>query len=414
MLLFLAILARGEDGSLLWLRYPVVDKPPNVTSNHDSPTVHIAVTELRTHWSGGPVDLRLAGDSHSHPDSYRISGSPKSSVTVTAPAEQGLLYAAYHLLRLQACGNLSATLSISESPCYHLRLLNHFDNLDGSITRGYAGHSIWKWGELPETVSPRYTAYARANAAIGINGATLTNVDASPQVLTSTMLIKTAAIANVLRPYHIRVYIAINFASPQVIGGLSTSDPLDATVVSWWRSKVAEIYGLIPDFGGFLVKANSEGQPGPQDFGRTHADGANILADIVSPYGGVVMWRAFVYSPNGADRAKQAYDEFAPLDGTFAPNVFIQVKNGPVDYQPREPFSPLFGGLRRTAVAVEFQITQEYLGQANHIAFLPVLQKEVLESDTFASGPGTTVASLTTAGNLTAIAGVSNIGEDPN
>jgi alpha-glucuronidase len=339
-------------------------------------------------------------------------------VTVESSGDAGLLYAAFHLLRLQQTDELPARFSITESPAFQRRFLDHWDNLDGSITRGYAGHSIWKWDELPATISPRYAAYARANAAVGINSAVLTNVNASPKVLTTSILQKVAAIANVLRVYNIRTYLAINFASPQRVGGLATSDRLDPDVRQWWADKVGEIYRLIPDFGGFLVKASCEGEPGPQDFGRTHVDGANMLAAALAPHGGIVMWRSFVYASLSTDRIKQAYEEFMPFDGKFSDNVLIQVKNGPLDFQAREPFSPLFGGLQKTKAMVEFQITQEYLGQANHSVFLPVLQSEVLLSDTYARGEGSTVA-RTTDGTLfghtiSAIAGVSNIGEVPN
>lgn len=297
-------------------------------------------------------------------------------------------------------------------------MLNHWDNLDGTITRGYAGHSIWKWDDLPDKISPRYEFYARANAAIGINGVTLTNVNASPKVLTTAMLEKIKVIADIFRPYHIRVYMAVNFASPQRIGNLPTSDPLDSRVRQWWQTKVAEIYELIPDFGGFLVKASSEGEPGPQDFGRSHLDGANMLAEALKPHGGIVMWRAFVYSPTSDDRAKQAYEEFIPFDGKFADNVIIQVKNGPIDFQPREPFSPLFGGMQKTAVCVEFQLTMEYLGHANHSVFLTALQKEVLTSETYAKGEGSTVAKATDGSlfkyKTSAIVAIANIGEDAN
>jgi alpha-glucuronidase len=303
-----------------------------------------------------------------------------------------------------------------------LRLLNHWDNLNGTIERGYAGRSIF-W-HLNDTFAvtaadrERWEAYARANASVGINGSVLNNVNASPAMLSAAYLQRTKAIADVLRPYGIRVFLSVNFASPAVLGGLKTADPLDPQVIGWWQQKAKEIYRLIPDFGGFLVKANSEGQPGPQDFGRTHADGANMLGRVLQPYHGLVMWRAFVYSSSDKDRARQAYAEFTPLDGRFLENVIIQVKNGPIDFQPREPFSPLFGALKQTPVMPEFQITQEYLGQSVHLVFLSPMWEECLQSDTYQAGAGSTVARCTD-GSLwkqphSAIAGVANIGLDTN
>jgi alpha-glucuronidase len=259
----------------------------------------------------------------------------------------------------------------TQRPRYALRVLDHWDNLDGSVERGYAGKSLWKWDELPGTLDPRYTVYARANASIGINGVVLNNVNASPLSLSSEYLKKTAALADLWRPYGIRVYLTANFASPRVLGKLKTADPLDPQVIGWWKAKADEIYQLIPDFGGFLVKANSEGQPGPQDYHRTHADGANLLAGALAPHGGIVMWRAFVYDAKvDADRAKRAYKEFVPLDGKFRDNVIVQVKNGPIDFQPREPVHPLFAAIKRTRVMAELQITQENLGQAKHLVYL--------------------------------------------
>ncbi|MDR1938939.1 MAG: alpha-glucuronidase, partial [Tannerellaceae bacterium] len=285
----------------------------------------------------------------------------------------------------------------------------HWDNLDRSVERGYAGLSLWRWDELPGKLSPRYEAYARANASIGINGTVLNNVNAEPQILAPDYLAKVKAIADVFRPWGLKVYLSVNFSSPKELGGLPGSDPLNKEVVKWWNDKIKEIYALIPDLGGFLVKANSEGLPGPQDYGRTHADGANMLADALAPYKGIVMWRAFVYSPNREDRAKQAVLEFLPLDGQFRDNVIIQIKNGPVDFQPREPFSPLFGALRKTQAMVEFQITQEYLGFSNHLVYLAPLFKETLESDTYSGGQGSTISK-----RIKAIAGVTNIGDDAN
>jgi alpha-glucuronidase len=422
MLVLLFCLPRvglADDGSNLWLRWVKTTTPARVTANHDSDTMKIAVEEVQAYWTGGSVDLNIVEDREDiGPEGFVITGVPRERVTVESRTDAGILYGVYHLIRLCAIQELPSTLSVTENPKYERRLQNHWDSLDGAVTRGYAGHSIWKWDELPGKVSPRYSAYGRACASVGLNGACLTNVNAQPKVLQTAMLQKVKVVADVLRPYKVRVYLAINFASPARIGGLSTSDPLNANVRKWWSDKATEIYNLIPDFGGFLVKASSEGEAGPGDYGRTHVDGANCLAEALAPHGGVVLWRAFVYSSRDNDRAKQAYQEFMPYDGKFASNVVIQVKNGPIDFQPREPFSPLFGGLQKTAVAVEFQITQEYLGQANGIAFLPVLQKEVLVSDTYAKGEGSTVGKCTD-GTLfkhatSVISGVSNIGEDAN
>jgi alpha-glucuronidase len=302
-------------------------------------------------------------------------------------------------------------------------VLNHWDNLDGSVERGYAGHSIfWNAGTDSQTVTEKDKAlwleYARANASIGINGAVLNNVNASPKILSIECLMRVKAISEVLRPYGIKTYLAINFSSPSLLGKLKNSDPLDPQAVQWWEGKVKEIYGMVPDFGGFLVKASSEGQPGPQDFGRTHSQGANMLADILNPYGGIVMWRAFVYNPEDKDRARQAYSEFMPLDGKFRDNVIIQVKNGPVDFQPREPFSPLFGAMKKTAIMPELQITQEYLGQSIQLVFLATMWEELLQSNTYQEGPKSTVARVTDGSIFrqkhSAIAGVANIGLDEN
>ena len=337
---------------------------------------------------------------------------------VMAKTKIGAMYGTYALQRLERTGKAEGKLDIREEPSYERRILNHWDNLDNTIERGYAGWSIWHWGE-PVPVG-LIKEYARLNASIGINGSVLNNVNATPEMLRRDNLERVAEIADVMRPYGIHVYLSVNFSSPAELGGLPTSDPLDEDVKEWWNDKVEEIYGLIPDFGGFLVKANSEGLPGPQDFGRTHADGANMLADALRPYEGIVMWRAFVYAPNSADRANQAYEEFVPLDGQFRDNVIVQIKNGPVDFQPREPFSPLFGAMSKTAMMVEFQITQEYLGFSNHLVYLPTLFEECLDSDTYCDGAGSTVTEITT-GNLypdayktTAIAGVANIGRDEN
>ncbi len=420
ILLFLMIplMAFAEDGSQLWLRYPVNEKPRNiVNSNSKSPTIEIAKKELNRHWSGQAVNLKIEKFPESFKDGYKIISTSKK-ISILAKTDLGLLYGSYHLLNLQQQKAGFSNLKLEERPSYDVRILNHWDNLDGSIERGYAGHSLWKWEELPNKISPRYEEYARANASIGINATVLNNVNASPNMLREDYLKKVKVLADVFRPYGIKVYLSVNFSSPKVLGGLENSDPLNEDVQKWWKDKAAEIYKLIPDFGGFLVKANSEGQPGPQDYGRTHADGANMMADVLKPYGGIVMWRAFVYSPSKEDRAKQAYLEFVPLDGQFRDNVIIQIKNGPVDFQPREAFNPLFGALRKTSEMVEFQITQEYLGFSNHLVYLAPLFKETLDSDTFSDGKGSTIAKITDGtlrpAKLTAISAVANIGEDRN
>ena len=337
---------------------------------------------------------------------------------IMAKTKTGAMYGKYALQRMERTGRASGRIDIREEPSYERRILNHWDNLDNTVERGYAGHSIWHWGEALDT--ERINEYARLNASVGINGSVLNNVNASPEILCRENLERAAEIADILRPYGIHVYLSVNFSSPSALGGLETSDPLDPEVRKWWALKVDEIYYLIPDFGGFLVKANSEGRPGPQDFGRTHSDGANMLADALKPYDGIVMWRAFVYSSQSTDRANQACEEFTPLDGHFKDNVLIQIKNGPIDFQPREPFSPLFGQMPRTQLMPEFQITQEYLGFSNHLVYLHPLFKECLDSDTYSNGQGSTVASITTGNTYpsvyrtTAIAGVANIGRDEN
>ena len=353
-------------------------------------------------------------------DGFIIRTDTVQNIKVIASnTDKGALYGTYHYLRLlQSSKTFDNINDVVEKPSYQLRLLNHWDNLDGTVERGYAGYSIWKWDELPTIISPRYKKYARANASIGINGTVLNNVNANPDILKKEYLIKVKALADIFRPYGIKVYLSINFSSPSELGGLDTSDPLNIEVQEWWKNKTKEIYSIIPDFGGFLVKANSEGLPGPQDFGRTHADGANMLAEALEPYKGIVMWRAFVYDPNGNDRAKQSYDEFMPLDGKFRHNVILQVKNGPVDFQPREPISPLFGQMKHTTVMPELQITQEYLGFSDHLCYLGTLFKEFLDTDTYVKGRNTTVSSITDGSiyndSLTAIAGVANIGLDTN
>jgi alpha-glucuronidase len=343
----------------------------------------------------------------------------KPLIVITAKTDSGLLYGVFKFVSLLQTYQDITRLNFVSSPKIQIRVLNHWDNLDRTIERGYAGFSLWDWQKLPDYVQPYYIDYARANASIGINGTVLNNVNANAQILTPLYLKKVAALANVFRPYGIKVYLSIRFSAPIDIGGLKVSDPLDKDVQSWWQAKAKEIYDLIPDFGGFLVKANSEGQPGPGDYGRTHADGANMLADALKPYDGVVMWRAFVYDNNvKEDRAKQAYNEFTPLDGKFRDNVLIQVKNGPIDFQPREPFHPLFGATPKTSLMMEFQITQEYLGFSTHLVYLGTLFEEVLDSDTYVQGEGSTVAKLIDGSlngqKISGIAGVANTGTDRN
>lgn len=399
--LSLALTLWAEDGSRLWLRQTPVNQA-SVCCLVTSPTLTVAREELAALWKGGEVDLQLCADeTHRRlgKEGYTIRTSEGKTV-LEAATEQGLLYATYHLLRLQAEGADCTRLDIQEKPAFDIRVLNHWDNLDGTVERGYAGRSLWKWEELTDTVSARYREYARANASVGINGTVLNNVNASPEILSAGYLQKVRKLADVFRPYGIKVYLSVNFASPMTLGGLSTADPLNEEVARWWKEKVQEIYGLIPDFGGFLVKANSEGQPGPCDYGRTHAEGANMLAEALKPYGGIVMWRAFVYSPSDADRAKQAYLEFQPLDGRFRDNVMVQVKNGPIDFQPREPYSPLFGAMPHTPLMVEFQITQEYLGHSNHLAYLATMWNEFYR--------------YVQPSSLKGVAGVVNVGDNVN
>lgn len=418
ILIFLTLCLNAEDGHKLWLRYSS-PKPLNVVSPKNSPTLTLAKQELQNGWMGereASVNLVIKVDKAIRGDGFRISKN-----AVQANTELGILYGAYELLRRQQTGEIIQDEICN--PSYERRILNHWDNLDGSIERGYAGLSIfWRQDSNAYTVTESdktlWQEYARANASIGINGSVLNNVNASPLILTNECLQRVKAIADVLRPYGIKTYLSVKFSSPALIGGLKTSDPLNPEVAQWWKDKVKEIYNLIPDFGGLLVKANSEGQPGPQDFGRTHADGANMLADALKPYNGIVMWRAFVYSPSLEDRAKQSYLEFMPLDGQFRDNVIIQVKNGPIDFQPREPFSPLFGAMKKTTVMPELQITQEYLGHSIHLAFLAPMWEEFLQSDTYQEGVGSTVARCTDGSifpqKYSAIAGVANIGLDTN
>jgi alpha-glucuronidase len=363
------------------------------------------------------ADLRAVGDEGFVIRSARIAEHPAN--VIASNTEIGALYGSFHFLRLMQTGRPIERIGITERPALQLRLMNHWDNPNGTIERGYAGRSLWQWNELPGKLSPRYAAYARACASIGINGAVINNVNADARMLAPESLRQAAALADVWRPYGVRMYLSANFAAPARLGRLATADPLDQSVADWWKVKADEIYGLIPDFGGFLVKANSEGQPGPKTYGRTHAEGANVLADALAPHKGNVLWRAFVYDEDvDPDRAKRAYLEFTRLDGQFRPNVAVQVKNGPVDFQPREPFHPLFGAMKHTPVIAEIQATQEYLGQAKHLVYLGTMWKEFLDSDTRAKGSGSTVAKAM-AGQIypSAITGmvcVTNPGLDTN
>jgi len=451
---------QAEDGYKLWLRYdPVTDPQLLVHYNKNirgfmiegsSSTLLAAGEEVKTGLSlmlG--IDIPQVSSVRKH--GVIIAGKPGDSgviaslnlkdklskvgdegyiivntryrhrkvIVIAANSDAGVLYGTFHFLRLIQTHQNISELSVESAPKTKIRLLNHWDNLNRSVERGYAGLSLWDWNALPGTVDPRYADYARANASIGINGSVLTNVNANALILTREYLEKVAVIANIFRPYHIKVYLTARFSAPIEIGKLKTADPLDPDVIEWWKKKADEIYEHIPDFGGFLIKANSEGQPGPQNYNRSHADGANLLADAVAPHGGIVMWRAFVYDNNVPDdRAKQAFNEFVPLDGKFRKNVLIQVKNGPIDFQPREPFHPLFGAMPKTPLMPEFQITQEYLGSSVHLVFLAPLYEECLKSDTYAGGKGTSVAKIIDGTldkhQLTAMSGVSNIGNVRN
>ena len=417
MMMFLPVL-QAENGHNLWLG-EVCTGPITIECSKSSTTIDIAKHELHKYWQGkenATISLQIKADLSIKGDGYKITAG-----SIQANTDLGILYGVYSLLRRQQTEE-----DIKEeivNPSYELRILDHWDNLNGSVERGYAGRSIfWHGGKDSLNISEQdkklWQEYARADASIGINGTVLNNVNTSPLILTPNYLKKVEVIAKVLRPYGVKIYLSVNFASPSLIGGLKTADPLNPEVKKWWQDKAREIYHLIPDFGGFLVKANSEGQPGPQNFGRTHADGANMMADALKPYGGIVMWRAFVYNPSDEDRAKQAYSEFMPLDGQFRDNVIIQVKNGPIDFQPREPFSPLFGAMKKTSVMPELQVTQEYLGQSVHLVFLASMWEEFLKSDTYQAGHMSTVARCTDGSIYpqahTAIAGVANTGRDTN
>ena len=432
--------ANADDGYRLWLKYDLLKNTSqrseykrftNFIDNQfgESVIVNTAQKELKNGLAG-MLDIALQNSSKKvggivlkkdltiAKEGYKIQ-NVGGNIIISAQTDKGILYGVFDFLRHIQTESSISTINISSSPKIQLRMLNHWDNVLGTIERGYAGSSLWKWYELPENIDPRYIEYARANASIGINSVVLNNVNASARFMTKEYLAKVKALADVFRPYGIQVFLSINFASPKILGKLKTSDPLDPQVRTWWNNKAKEVYSFIPDFGGFLVKANSEGEPGPQEFGRTHADGANMLAEAVKPFNGLVIWRAFVYGPDPkGDRFKEAYNDFKPLDGTFAKNVIVQVKNGPIDFMPREPFHPLFGAMPKTPLAMEFQITQEYLGFSTNLVFLPSLFKEVLDSDTYANGKGSTVAKVVDGSvhnyPITAIAGVANTGSDRN
>jgi alpha-glucuronidase len=459
LLFSMVSVVRAEDGYRLWLRYDPL--PSSIATPYrtlltsivvpgQSATLGAARDEVSTGLSGllgtqipivpsidrdGAIlcgtpntssmiaNLRWERDlARLGPDGYLIRTMALASHRVTviaANGDRGVLYGVFHLLRLVQTGQPVAAVSIREKPTLQVRALNHWDNLDGSIERGYAGRSLWNWEELPAKIDPRIRDYARANASIGINTTAINNVNANAKSLSSEYLRKAAAIADVLRPYGIRILLSARFSAPMELDGLPTADPLDATVGLWWKKKADEIYELIPDFAGFLVKANSEGQPGPRTYDRSHADGANMLAAAVAPHRGIVIWRAFVYDMKpGYDRAGAAYENLQPFDGKFSANVLLQVKNGPIDFQPREPFHPLFGAMPKTKVIPELQITQEYLGFSNHLVFLAPMWREFLDADTFVKGHGSTVTKVVDGSlfkqPLTGITGVANTGSDRN
>ena len=461
LLLFIALLipslSFSNDGYKLWLQYlPFENKAitqyygdylENTVVLGTSPTHRVLKKELELAFSGffdrqiEPMNLESTAAAllwiakfEDLPDPLQLSLKEKADlieeegyllqfekgkVIVTSKSDIGLLYGTFALLRKIQTREKLEELSEIENPKIQKRLLNHWDNLNRTVERGYAGFSIWNWHRLPHHIDQQHIDYARANASIGINGTSITNVNANALVLTPEYLEKAAALADAFRPYGIKVYLTARFNAPMVLDNLPTADPLDPEVQQWWKDKTREIYTYIPDFGGFLVKADSEGQPGPHNYGRTQADGANMLADAVQPFGGIVMWRAFVYNEHTpTDRIRQAYDEFKPLDGKFRENVIVQVKNGPLDFQPREPFHPLFGAMPETPLMMEFQITKEYLGQDTHWVNLASMWEEVLQSDTYAKGPGSTVSKVLDGSlhdyKLTGIAGVSNIGTDRN
>lgn len=450
----LVYVSNAEDGYQLWLRYKPIEETALLTQYRNAtatiyfpgttPTLLAAKQELKAGlesmlgrpvvFTNGVTENRLiigtpttlsgmskviSGARETGSEGFTIMPVKGSNLLITANTDAGILYGVFHYLRLMQLHQSIQNFPITSQPKIKLRLLNHWDNLNRTVERGYAGFSIWDWHKLPGYIDQRYIDYARANASIGINGTVLTNVNANALILTPAYLGKIAALANTFRPYGIKVYLTARFSASIEIGKLKTADPLDETVRQWWQKKIDTIYQFIPDFGGFLVKANSEGQPGPQNYNRSHADGTNMLADAVAPHGGIVMWRAFVYNTeNAGDRFQQAYNEFHPLDGKFKANVLVQVKNGPIDFQPREPFSPLFGAMPQTPLMMEYQITQEYLGQATQLVYEAPLMKEVLDADTYEKGSGSTVAKVIDGSlenhSLSGMAGVSNIGNDRN
>ena len=449
--------ATANDGYELWLQYNVVENNQllkeyqssigNLNAIGNSETIKIATKELQLGLTGllgaefklKKTEKQLVFGSESYLDKKivkllkkdfenindegfiikKIKLNKIEHIVITGKTDIGVLYGVFAFLRTLQTNKSITNINIIDSPKLQHRVLNHWDNLDRTVERGYSGFSIWDWHKLPEYIDQRYIDYARANASIGINGTVLTNVNANALILTPQYLEKVETLANLFRPYGLKVYLTARFSAPIEIGGLKTADPLDPEVQQWWKEKAKEIYNRIPDFGGFLVKANSEGQPGPQNYERDHVDGANMMADAVAPYGGIIMWRAFVYSEHDtSDRAKQAYSEFVPYDGKFRENVMVQVKNGAIDFQPREPFHPMFGAMPKTPLMMEFQITQEYLGQGTHLVYLPKLYKEVLEADTYVNGKGSTVAKVIDGSlhntKTTGMAGVANIGNDRN
>ncbi len=461
LLLFLAAMpvAHAEDGYEMWLRYHQVSdqnrlsqyrrQVQRVVVEGTSDTARVTRTEL-ARALGGLLGRNVPGSANPGSAGGLVVGTPGNSpliaamdlgddlaqlrpqgflirhariggrdVTVIAANDDvGALYGAFHFLRLLQTHQDIRRVAVSSSPRLDLRVVNHWDNLNRLVERGYAGLSLWEWGNLPEHRHPRYTDYARINASLGINGTVINNVNADPRILSDQFLEKVAVLADVFRPYGLKMYLSINFDSPRAFGDLDTADPLDPEVRAWWKARAEKVYEYIPDFGGFLVKADSEGQPGPHGYNRTHADGANMLAEALEPHGGIVMWRAFVYDPEQDDRFREAYDEFVPLDGKFKDNVIVQIKNGPIDFQPREPFSPLFGAMEKTPVMMEFQVTQEYFGFSQHLAYQGPLFTEVLHEDTFARGEGSTVGRVLEGKvfdyAMTGMAGVINPGTDRN
>jgi len=419
LLLTLLPLLTVAQTSNLWLNYNQLQTPYTFYFSSKNSTFDVIKKELTKvsptlTVAKKPEKANFIVIDNSQNSAIQLEGfvinASDNSVKIEARSSAGALYGVYEFLR--RCQNKEKNIKdFVSNPTYQVRILNHWDNPDGSVERGYAGHSIWFDGEKI-SVRQDIETYARANASVGINATVIDNVNADPKVLDKEILLGVKQIADRLRPYNIKVYLAVNFSSPAALGGLKTSDPLDKDVIKWWTDKCNEIYAMIPDFGGFLVKANSEGLPGPMDFGRTHADGANMLAKALKPYGGIVMWRAFVYNPQGGDRAKQAYDEFMPLDGKFDDNVIIQIKNGPIDFQPREPFSPLFGAMKKTQIMPELQITQEYLGYSDHLCYLATMWKEFLDYPTFHSNKS--VKETTLNQKLTAFSGVANTGTMKN